>query len=59
MRGEGDVIPAAKNGKSVGDGVITATELYLYLRDHVETASNESQTPGIWTLSKHDTGEYI
>jgi WD40 repeat protein len=59
LRGEGDVIPAAKNGKSAGDGVITATELYLYLRDNVETASNESQTPGIWTLSRHDRGEYI
>ncbi|MEH2093000.1 nSTAND1 domain-containing NTPase [Nostoc sp.] len=59
LRGEGDVIPAAKNGKSAGDGVISATELYLYLRDNVETASNESQTPGIWTLSKHDRGEYI
>jgi WD40 repeat protein len=59
LRGEGDVIPAAKNGKSAGDGVISATELYLYLRDRVETASNESQTPGIWTLSKHDRGEYI
>ena len=59
LRGEGDVIPAAKNGKSAGDGVISATELYLYLRDNVETASNESQTPGIWTLSKHDKGEYI
>lgn len=59
LRGEGDVIPSAKNGKSAGDGVISATELYLYLRDNVETASNESQTPGIWTLSKHDRGEYI
>lgn len=59
LRGEGDVIPAAKNGKSAGDGVISATELYLYLRYNVETASNESQTPGIWTLSKHDRGEYI
>ncbi|MUG95108.1 hypothetical protein F7734_23195 [Scytonema sp. UIC 10036] len=59
LRGEGDVIPAAKNGKGAGDGVITATELYLYLRDHVETASNDSQTPGIWTLSRHDRGEYI
>ncbi len=59
LRGEGDVIPAAKNGKAVGDGVITATELYLYLRDNVETASNESQTPGIWTLLRHDRGEYI
>jgi len=59
LRGEGDVIPAAKNGKSAGDGVISATELYLYLRDNVETASNESQTPGIWTLSRHDRGEYI
>jgi hypothetical protein len=45
-----------------GDGVITATELYLYLRDAVElfTASRwQRQTPGIWPLKKHDKGEYI
>jgi WD40 repeat protein len=59
LRGEGDVIPAGKKGQPPGDGVITAAELYLYLRDHVELSSQERQTPGIWTLSKHDRGEFI
>lgn len=43
----------------VPDGVITAAELYLYLRDYVEKHSNERQTPGFWPLNKHDRGEYI
>ncbi|HEY9633087.1 MAG TPA: caspase family protein [Coleofasciculaceae cyanobacterium] len=59
LRGEADVIPAGKNGKPAGDGVITATELYLYLRDHVEIGSKERQTPGLWSLPKHDRGEFI
>ena len=47
-----------------GDGVITATELYLYTRDQVETASindNEKrrQTPGFFPLEKHDKGEFV
>jgi hypothetical protein len=41
------------------DGVITAPELYLYLRDNVETRSSERQTPGLYPLKKHDRGEYI
>jgi len=41
------------------DGVITAPELYLYLRDNVETRSSERQTPGLYPLNKHDRGEYI
>ncbi|MEG4595347.1 caspase family protein [Microcoleus sp. F8_C2] len=41
------------------DGVITAPELYLYLRDNVEIRSNERQTPGLYPLKKHDRGEYI
>jgi WD40 repeat protein len=58
LRGAGDVVP-----KGQGDGVITATELYLYLRDCVEIKAEDQarhrQTPGIWPLSKHDKGEYI
>ena len=57
LRGAGDVVPAGG-----GDGVITATELYLYLRDAVEIASEaqgKRQTPGLWPLKKHDKGEYI
>lgn len=41
------------------DGVITAPELYIYLRDYVEKISLEKQTPGFFPLDKHDRGEYI
>jgi WD40 repeat protein len=58
LRGAGDVVPAGG-----GDGVITATELYLFLRDAVELGAEQQrshrQTPGIWPLRKHDKGEYI
>lgn len=50
FQGGADLIP---------DGIITATELYLYLRDHVEIRANERQTPGLWPLKKHRKGEYI
>lgn len=60
--GKADIYPPASNGKSSGDGVITATELYLYLREAVEPTTEgnrQRQTPGIWPLKKHDKGEYI
>lgn len=44
------------------DGLITATELYLYLRHRVEELTDEHehrQTPGLWLLRRHDKGEYI
>ncbi len=62
LEGEADSYPPAKNGKPAGDGVITATELYLHLRDTVEIPTEKRrlrQTPGIWCLNKHDKGEYI
>jgi formylglycine-generating enzyme required for sulfatase activity/energy-coupling factor transporter ATP-binding protein EcfA2 len=62
LRGEADAYPPAKNGQPPGDGIITATELYLYLRDAVEVptdARNQRQTPQIWCLKKHDKGEFI
>lgn len=62
LEGAADIYPPAKNGKVAGDGVITATELYLYLRDSIEIPTekyNLRQTPGIWCLNKHDKGEYI
>jgi WD40 repeat protein len=62
LRGEADAYPPAKNGQPSGDGIITATELYLYLRDAVEVptdARNQRQTPQIWCLKKHDKGEFI
>jgi len=58
LAGKADFYPAATNNQPTGDGVITATELYLYLRGAVETTTKE-QTPGIHQLKKHDKGEYI
>ncbi|MGD9031005.1 MAG: caspase family protein, partial [Anaerolineae bacterium] len=58
LAGEGDIVP-----KGQGDGVITASELALYLRQIVEVEVAQratlEQTPQIWPLSKHRTGEYI
>lgn len=47
-----------------GDGVITVTELYSYIRDQIEPATIEQsqkqrQTPGFFPLPKHDKGEFI
>jgi hypothetical protein len=39
--------------------MITAPELYLYLRDNVETRSGDRQPPGLYPLNKRDRGEYI
>jgi WD40 repeat protein len=44
------------------DGIIIATELYCYLRNKVETATEEHykrQTPGLCPLKKHQNGEFI
>jgi WD40 repeat protein len=62
LEGAADAYPPAENGKPAGDGVITATELYLHLRDRVEISTEKyrlRQTPSIWCLNKHDKGEYI
>lgn len=57
LDGEADTIP-----KEEGDGVITATELYSYLRDRVEDETMDHgmrQSPSFFSLSKHDKGQYI
>lgn len=61
LEGRADAYPPASEGKPPGDGIITATELYLYLRDAVEVPSENysRQTPGLHPLKKHDKGEYI
>lgn len=62
LQGIADAYPPAQAGQPAGDGVLTATELYLYLRDRVETIAEcrtMRQTPGIYPLNKHDKGEYI
>jgi WD40 repeat protein len=45
-----------------GDNIITATELYLYLRERVEPPPGSLrplQTPILWPLPKHDKGEFV
>ena len=62
LRGDADSSPPGKNGQPPGDGVITASELYLYLRDRVEVATEKKgirQTPGLYPLNRHDRGEFI
>lgn len=56
LAGAADLVPPE------GDGLITATELFLYLRDRVETlteAEGRPQTPGLWSLLEYDRGEYV
>ena len=62
IAGAADTSPPAQAGKPAGDGVLTATELYLYLRDAVEPLTEENaqrQTPEICALQKHRQGEFI
>jgi WD40 repeat protein len=57
IAGEADIIPQGR-----GDGVITTSELYTYLRDRVEDETTEQgkrQSPSLFSLQKHDKGQYI
>lgn len=59
LRGEADVIPGDQP-----DGLITATEVYLYIRDKLERetiaiSEKARQTPGFFQLPRHDKGEYV
>ncbi|GAB1543968.1 hypothetical protein NUACC21_66440 [Scytonema sp. NUACC21] len=62
LGGDADIYLPGKDDKPVGDGVITATELYFYLREKLETTTEKldsRQTPILCHLPKHDKGEYI
>lgn len=53
-------LPAAAG--RAGDGVITATELYLFLRQCLQPepgAMRANQTPSLWPLPRHDKGEFV
>ncbi|WP_020537475.1 caspase family protein [Lewinella cohaerens] len=57
LDGSADRIPSGG-----GDGVITATELFAFLRDRVEEQTNQdgkNQSPSFFSLDKHEKGEYI
>lgn len=64
LKDEGaDTYPPAKDGKPAGDGIITADELYQYVRYQIELETaqhNKRQTPGLWIVDeKHDKGVYV
>lgn len=64
LRGLSGDADAAIDRQKDGDGVITATELYSYIRDAVEqetisVSEKSRQTPRIFPLAKHDKGEFI
>lgn len=51
LEGKADFYPPSTNGKPPGDGVITATELYLYLHGALKSIPKErlcQQTPGLF-----------
>lgn len=57
LAGQGDIMP-----RTGGDGLMTATELYLFVEDRLQTATIEAgrrQTPRLWPLAKHDKGEFV
>ena len=57
LEGQGDIVPRAG-----GDGLITATELYLYIEDRLQSALIEAgarQTPRLWPLARHEKGEFV
>ena len=57
LAGAADIVPRKR-----GDGVITATELYTYLRDCVEDETTEQgkrQSPSLFSLQRHNKGQYI
>lgn len=56
------VLEGKRAGLLRDDGVITATDLYSYLRDEIELpslANGQRQTPQLWPLTKHDRGEFV
>lgn len=56
LDGKADLVPEG------GDGLITATELYVYLRERLEQqtlARGQRQTPSLFPLKRHDKGEYL
>jgi WD40 repeat protein/energy-coupling factor transporter ATP-binding protein EcfA2 len=58
LRGAADF----RDGSNPGDGVITATEMYIFLRHRLDSPSRNSrqrQTPSLWPMPKHDKGEFV
>jgi WD40 repeat protein len=62
LEGKADIYPPAADGKPAGDGVVTVTELFLYLQGKVAASTEalaRAQTPVFWPLKNHEDGEFI
>ena len=62
LSGEADIIPGGRGGTAPGDGLITATELYLYLNEfHAGSAGSKGRrvAHGIWSPAGEGRGEYL
>jgi outer membrane protein assembly factor BamB len=58
LSGQADLRPVDQ----LGDGVITATELFIFLRHRLAPATgaiHPRQTPLLWPLPRHDKGEFV
>jgi len=58
LGGAADLAPVGK----AGDGVITATELFVYLEEQLIPplgSERRRQTPILWPLQKHDKGQFV
>ncbi len=57
LEGKADVFPDGE-----GDGLLTAHEMYQYVRDFVEFSADQqyhTQTPDLWPLKDHRNGEFV
>ena len=62
LAGQADLYPKGGDGDPGGDGLITATELQLFIGNEVADIARRGsnrQTPGMWQLKNHDRGEFV
>ena len=60
--GAGDIFPPSQPGQEAGDGLITASELVIYLENRVSQVAREAkhrQVPKLHPLAKHSSGEFV
>ena len=61
--GNADISISGNRGRNQGDGILTVSELYMYVWDKVEEISSqglsETQYPGLFPLREHGVGEFI
>ncbi|MEM6802668.1 MAG: caspase family protein, partial [Bacteroidota bacterium] len=61
LEGKADTAISTNRGKNPGDGIITATELFLYVWERVESITQgvKPQHPSLFPMQQHEEGEFI